>query len=146
VLDELEGVSGAMRQVAAYTEIRAPRWGKEEHEYVMAKSRVPYAYSTGRNASLIHKISYLRLRWWTCGPGGEYLVRLQSPTIFAVTNCQQWLSLNGTKARSCAMPRPDAVMCARCHGEGVNFPRGREHKIPRNIAKVKLGCIAEASR
>jgi hypothetical protein len=133
-----------MRHVAAYTEIRAPRWGKEEREYVIAKSRHAYAYSTGANSCLVHKISYLRLRWWTCGPGGEYLVRLQSPVIFAVTNCQHWLSVGGTKAKICAIPNPDAVLCARCHGEGVNFPRDREHKVSKRIAKVKLGCVLEA--
>jgi hypothetical protein len=130
--------------VATYTEIRAPRWGKEEREYVIAKSSRPYAYSTGANSCLVHKVLHLRLRWWTAGPRGEYLVRLQSPTIFAVTNCGQSLSLNNASARSCALPKSDAVRCARCHGEGVNFPRGMEHKVSKRIAKVKLGCIAEA--
>lgn len=132
-----------MRQVAAYTEITAPRWGKEEREYQIVKSRVPYIYGTSRNACLIHKINYVRLQWWKCGPRGDYLVRLQSPRMIAITNCQQWISMDGTKAKTCALPRPDAVLCARCHGEGTNFPHGRPHKVSKQLAKVRLGCIAE---
>lgn len=134
---------GVMKHTAAYTEIHAPRWGKEEREYAIAKSHPPYVYSTGGNSCLIHKINHVRLRWWECGPRGEYLVRLQSPRMIAVTNCQRWISINGTQAKVCSMPRPDAVLCARCHGEGTNFPHGRPHKVPMSLAKIRLGCIAD---
>jgi len=132
-----------MRHVAAYTEITAPRWGKEEREYKVVKSRVPYIYGTGRNNCLIHKINYVRLKWWEVGPRGEYLVRLQSPRMTAITNCGQWMYMNGTESKVCAMPKPDAVLCARCHGEGTNFPQGRPHKVSKQLAKVRLGCISE---
>lgn len=132
-----------MRHTAAYTEIRAPRWGKEEREYAIANPKVPYVYSTGPNSCLVHKINYVRLRWWECGPKGEYLVRLQSPRMMAVTNCQQWISIDGTKGKVCAFPKPDAVLCARCHGEGTNFPQGIPHKISKKLAKIRLGCVAE---
>jgi hypothetical protein len=134
-----------MRHIAAYTEITAPRFGTEEREYSIAKHHPPYVYGTGRNNCLIHKINYVKLRWWTHGPRGDYLVRLQSPHIFAVANCGAWFALDGTKAKSCTLPRPDAVLCAKCHGEGTNFPHGRPHKVSRGLARVRLGCIAEAA-
>lgn len=135
-----------MAHRTAYTEITAPRWGKEEREYTIVKSHIPYVYATSRNACLIHKIDHVRLQWWACGPRGAYLVRLQSPRMIAVTNCQQWMSLDGTKAKACALPRPDAVLCKRCHGEGTNFPHGRSHEVPKALAKIKLGCIASGVR
>lgn len=69
------------------------------------------------------------------------MVRLQSPRMLAITNCQQWVSIDGTKGKTCALPRPDAVLCARCHGEGTNFPHGRTHKVPMSLAKIRLGCV-----
>lgn len=130
-----------MKHVAAYMEITAPRWGKEEREYQTVPARKPYVYGTGHNNAVMHKIRNLRLRWWTCGPRGEYLVRLQSPHILAVTNCGQWISIGGTKGKTCAMPKPDAVLCAACHGKGRNFPRGHKHDVRLKLAKVRLGCV-----
>ena len=135
----------AMRAIAVFPEVRAPRWGKEESEYTLAKKHVPYVFSTSTGAALIHKINYVRLRWWTCGPGGKYLVRLATPRMGAVANCGAFFFLNSARAKMCITPRPDAVLCAMCHGKGRNFPRGGQHEVPRELAKIRKGCIMEAT-
>lgn len=131
--------------VAVFPEVRAPRWGKEESEYTRAKKHPPYVYGTSGNACLIHKVNYVRLRWWTYGGGGSYLIRLSTPRMIAVTNCQRWYSLDSTRAKTCATPRSDAVLCAACHGTGRNFPHGREHAVSKEMAKIRKGCITEAA-
>lgn len=128
--------------VAAYTEIRAPRWGKEESERTLAKRIPSYIHGTSRNCSLLHKVIRVEMRWWECGPGGEYLVRLQSPRLFAHCACGMYFRMDNTSSKVCESPKPDAVLCGMCHGQGRNFPHGKEHKIPQRLAKVRLGCVA----
>lgn len=132
-----------MRHTAIYTEIRAPRWGKEEREYTLAKRTPKYIYGASGNSCLIHKVREVRMRWWECGPGGFYLVRRQSPRMYAECMCGMSFRVEAGVSVTCDLPRPDAVLCGRCHGDGVNFPRGKNPKIPRNLAKVRLGCIAK---
>lgn len=128
-------------KTAAYMEIRAPRWGVEEKEVQIVAPKKPWVFGTGRGNALIHKINHIRLRWWDFGPGGHYLVRLQSPRIAAVCNCGRYIRLTDTSGRMCAVPKADAVICKACMGEGRNFPRGREHEISASLARVRLGCI-----
>lgn len=130
-------------QTSAYEKITAPRWGKEEREYSIAKKHPKYVFSSGKNASLIHKVREVKLRWWACGGRGEYLMRLQTPRMFAISMCGASFRLSDTSSSTCAIPAPEAVLCAMCHGEGRNFPRGKEHKVPMTLAKVRLGCISK---
>ncbi len=134
-----------MRHTAAYTEIIAPRWGKEESEYTLAKRTPKYIYGASGNSCLIHKVREVRLRWWTCGPNGSYLVRLQNPRMLAECMCGMSFRIEPGASVACELPKPDAVLCGRCHGEGTNFPQGREHKVPKRLARVRLGCIAKGS-
>jgi hypothetical protein len=134
-----------MSDVSTYSGITAPRWGKEENERQIVRPKKQYVYGTGRNNALLHKVDRLELRWWTCGPTGAYVVRLESPRIIAVTVCGQHRFIgaraNGSRLdRLCSVPKPDTVLCGRCHGKGVNFPHGRPHDIPLAIAKARLGC------
>lgn len=133
------------QKVAVFPEVRAPRWGAEEREFTLAKKHAPYVFSTSRGAALIHKVNRVELRWWDTGGGGEYLVRLAAPRITAIANCGVWFHLNSTRAKVCTVPAPDAVLCAMCHGEGRNFPRGREHKVSRELARIRKSCIAVAA-
>lgn len=130
-----------MSQTAAYLDIMAPRWGKEESDVQIVPSRKPYVYGTNRNNALIHVVRHLRLRWWTYGADGHCLVRLQSPRMTAVTRCGRYISLNGVRGKTCALPRPDAVLCKACLGKGRNFPRGETHEVPVELARVRLGCV-----
>jgi hypothetical protein len=130
-------------KIEAYLEIIAPRWGKEEREYQTVPPRKPYVCGTGKNNALMHKIKNVRLRWWGLGPRGEYLVRLQSPRMLAVTMCERWIPLHNTKGKICELPKEDTVLCAKCHGKGTNFPRGTKHEVPLPLAKVRLGCVEE---
>ncbi len=124
--------------------MRAPRWGREERDVTLAKKHPPYIYGTSHNACLIHKINHVRLRWGY-GSNGEYLIRLASPMMIAVTNCHMWWSLDSARAKTCSIPRPDAVLCAACHGLGRNFPKNREHAVKRETAKILKGCVVEAA-
>ncbi len=134
-----------MPVTAIYPEVTAPRWGREESEYQIAKRSPRYVYGTGRNSCLVHKVLHVKLRWWVCGPGGHYLVRLQTPRMFAETCCGMSFFMEAGKSAVCELPRPDAVPCAMCHGEGRNFPRNKPHKVPKELAKVRLGCIRRAA-
>jgi hypothetical protein len=128
-------------QLAAYTEIRAPRWGKEEREYQIVVPKKAYVYGTGRNNCLIHRISHIKLRWWTPGPEGGYLVRLQSPIMAAVCICGRYIRLSDASGKMCELPKPDAVLCGMCHGKGRNFPHNQKHEVPASLAKIRIGCI-----
>lgn len=101
-------------QIATYNEIRAPRWGKEEKDYQIVAPKKAYVYGTGRNNCLVHKINYIKLRWWTYGPGGHYLVRLESPLMSAETFCGRYIRLSDTSGKMCELPNPDAVPSAPC--------------------------------
>jgi len=128
-----------------YPEIRAERWGKEEREFTLVKKHPKYIFSSSRNAALIHRIREVRLRWWTYGPGGHYLLRLQTPRMFAECYCGMSFRLHDTSAQVCEIPAPDAVLCAMCHGQGRNFPRGRKHEVSMSLAKIRKGCLVKGS-
>lgn len=115
-----------------------------------AKSFPQYVYSLGRNGALIHKVNYVSIRWWRGSM--DRMIRLRKPCIIAETICgmakfvqtdeQQYRS-NRLRASFCEIPKPDAVLCGRCHGEHTNFPRKDPTAKERlKLAKVKLGCIA----
>jgi hypothetical protein len=124
---------------AIYTGVTVPRGSKEEGEWMPAKRFQKYVYSTSKNGCLIHKVNSVRLRWWDYN--FHCLMRRQSPHVLATTTCGINFFIDGTKAKTCEIPNPDAVLCASCHGEGRNFPRGKEHKISKELAKIRKGCI-----
>lgn len=130
-----------MSETALYDGVTAPRWGKEENEYQIVAPRKPYVYGTNSNNALVHAVAYMKLRWWE----HDYhcMRRLQSPRIFAYTKCGRSIRLHDTSGKACEVPKPDAVMCAACQGKGRNFPRGKAHEVPLEIAKVKLGCVEQ---
>lgn len=131
---------------AVFPEVRAPRWGAEESEYTLAKKHPAYVFSTSNSACLIHKVSYVKLRWWALGPRGEYLVRLASPDLVAVANCGAFFFLSeAARAKTCVAPSADAVLCGMCCGVGRNFPRDKKHEISRELARVRKSCVAEAA-
>lgn len=132
------------QNVSAYTEVRAPRWGAEENSVTYAKRIPKYVHGARGNAALLHRVLRVRLRWWTCGPNGNYLVRLQSPRLLAECVCGMTFRISDTSAKVCESPKTDAVLCGRCHGRGRNFPRNHEHEVPMSLAKIRLGCVASS--
>lgn len=136
------------RQVAAYPIIVEGRpdlpgfGGDARFGITRAKSHAKYVYGTSSNACLLHKIMHVEMHWYTPGGCGDHLVRLSSPWMGATSMCGQFFSIGGTKAKTCELPRPDTVLCGRCHGEGPIFGKNQEHKITRRQAKDRLGCIA----
>lgn len=126
---------------AVYTGVTVPRGSKEEGEWVPTRRFKKYVYSTSSNGCLIHRVREVKLRWWDYSY--HYLMRRRSPVICATTNCGINYFISGTKAKFCDIPAPDAVLCAMCHGEGRNFPRGRDHKVSKELAKIRKGCMEE---
>jgi hypothetical protein len=124
---------------AVYAEVTAPRGGKEEHEWVPVKRFRKYVFSTSKNGCLIHRVMDAKLRWWD--HTWHYMLRRQHPYIIAHSYCGLSFRIDSTKAKTCDIPAPDAVLCAACHGEGRNFPRGKEHKISKELAKIHKGCM-----
>jgi hypothetical protein len=128
-------------QVATYS-VTAPRGGPEERERDYAKKFPPYVYSTNRNAALVHRVLRVSLRWWDYQM--HCMVRRQSPVMIAECACGAFFRISTTKAKTCVIPKPDAVRCGRCEGKGPSFPRRRIPEVPQSLAKVRLGCIQEA--
>lgn len=115
-----------------------------------AKRHPAYCYSN-QNGQLLHKVAELELHWWEVTPGGGSLRRLTRPVGIIRTVCNQ--SFFYTKDRKgkekstlCELPKPDAVLCGRCHGTGPVFgKRGETLSVTKHEAKSRLGCIAEVT-
>ncbi len=124
-----------------------PDFGNWDFGVTHAKKFPKYVYSqAASNGCLIHKIASVELRWWEAE--FDHMVRRDKPKMIAHTVCgvSKFLTygLRRGIALTCAVPKPDAVLCGRCHGESPNFPRkSPESWIKRRAAKLKLGCIAE---
>lgn len=122
-----------------YDGITAPRNGPEENAVQIVAPKKQWCYGTNKSNALVHRIAYVRLRWWVHDYG--CMRRLSSPRMMAVTKCQRYIRLDDTTGTMCEIPKPDAVLCKACLGQGRNFPRGKKHEISLEVAKVKLGCI-----
>jgi hypothetical protein len=110
-----------------------------------AKRFPPYVYGTRGNACLIHKVLRVELHWWRCRDTNS-LVRCNPPWMFAYTVCGQRFRIDDSKwGATCAIPKPDAVLCGRCHGEGPVFGKHSKQLITKREAKQKLGCIANGN-
>jgi hypothetical protein len=110
-----------------------------------ATKHPPYVFSIRGVSCLVHKILRVELHWWrVSGRNGGSLVKLKRPVMIAQTCCAQSFRLEGRISRTCVVPKPDALLCGRCHGEGSTFPKhGRAKKsgLTRQEAHVKLGCV-----
>jgi len=111
----------------------------------LAKKYPPYVFGIRGLSCLVHKILRVELHWYRVGGHGEYLVKLKKPVMIATTTCQQSWRLEPTSSRTCHVPKPDALLCGRCHGEAATFGRdggpSKKEGITRQEAHVKLGCV-----
>ena len=114
----------------------------------LLKKFPPYAYSSGANAALVHKIAKVEARWYDV-ISAEHLRRRDTPKLIATAICGHTMFLTSAHclqsgpAKMCAIPRPDAVLCGMCHGTGRVFKRDGSDVQKRREAHRKLGCIAE---
>ncbi len=120
----------------------------QNHEFgvTYAKKFPLYIFSVRGPAAVVHKIAAVRLKWYRVGDRGECLIRLKQPTMTATLVCGGFRFLVGEATRTCHIPKPDAVLCGRCHGEVASFGKnGAAIKagITREVAKVKLGCMVK---
>lgn len=120
-----------------------PDFGNKNFGKTRLKRHPKYVYGTTGFAALVHKIHFVQLRWWEVGGKGEYLIRLDKPHATATTVCGQNFYLRDKMANVCAMPKSDAVLCGRCHGEGPVFGRNGKGTVTRREAHGRLGCVAE---
>lgn len=125
------------------TPIRIPRDGLPPfYGWTTATRFPPYVYSTGPNASLVHKVRSVDLCWVEYEM--NYLLRFPSPVrAVAHTMCAQQFQLN--RAHTCAVPKPDAVRCGRCHGDAPTYGKGRGLIAQKRANRQKLGCVMEGS-
>jgi hypothetical protein len=133
--------------VEAVCVIRIPRPRPDDWDFgiTYAKKHPPYVYSANGMGCLIHKIARVSIHWWEYR--FDWLERLDKPRVIAETVCGMHKPIDYGRMRSkvCAIPRPDATFCGRCHGQVANFPRkDPKSKAARLEAKRKLGCIVNA--
>jgi hypothetical protein len=110
-----------------------------------AKKFAPYVYSANGMGCLIHKVQEVELHWWEYS--WDRLIRREAPVMIARTICgmSKRIEAGRMKAAMCAVPKLDAVMCGKCHGQPANFPRNKpESREQRRIAKRNLGCMSMA--
>ena len=105
-----------------------------------AKKFLPYVHSTTGNATLIHKVDRVEIRWYQ--GYYSYMKRLDKPVIIAQTvcGCSRFISSVSHPAKMCKIPDPHAVLCGRCHGELPTFSRQRIVRIKKRWAHDHLGC------
>lgn len=125
-----------------------PDFANRSFGITRAKKFPPYVYSSNRMGSLVHKIHHVDLWWWTPDPrnGGSDLVRLKRPRMLAHTACGNVRFLTSDRARTCIVPKPDAILCGRCHGDVHTFGKdgwATKAGITRTAANAKLGCIVQ---
>lgn len=133
-----------------------PDFGNHKFGVTRAKKHPKYVYAT-RQGMLLHEVAYAELRWYRIGGRGDYLVRRKSPSITYTTKCGSLMFGNDPEDESkrrtrkstvCELPKPGAVLCGRCRGEGTVFAKGCQPKQggpTRQEAKARLGCVAEAN-
>lgn len=113
-----------------------------------AKRHAKYVYSN-LNGLLLHKIAHVQLRWYDAG--GDHLIRRETPHASITTICGQTFfggkTRRGGKVRAtmCELPKPDAVLCGRCHGEGPVFGKDSTPGVTKQEAKTRLGCVVQAA-
>lgn len=117
----------------------------EDHNFgvTRAKRHPKYVYGTAFG-SLLHKVAYIQMRWWS--PDYGRLVRRKAPRLLISTICGQTFfvgAMKNGKPRStmCELPKPDAVLCGRCHGEGPTFGKNSNAGVTKREAKARLGCV-----
>lgn len=113
------------------------------------KRHPPYVH--GARGMLLHEVREVELWWYDFALSGTGLVRLKSPRMIIRTKCDQTFFgqsplARGTKqrAKTCQLPKPGAVLCGRCRGEGPVFARGCKpgrSGIDRHEARARLGCV-----
>ena len=140
-------IDGSISVVEAMGVIKIPRPSPDNWDFgiTYAKKHPPYVYSANGMGVLIHKVREVSLHWWEYNM--DFLIRREDPVIIAETVCGMNKRIENGRMKSamCAVPRPDATFCGRCHGLPANFPRKNPNsKAARAEAKKKLGCIMSA--
>ena len=120
-----------------------PDFADKRFGHTTVKKFPKYVYSSNGNGLLIHKVLRVEARWYDVVPAG--LLRRHTPHLTAISVCGQYFYINHGKGYgvACEMPKPDAVLCGRCHGTGPVFRKNPVDIEKRRDAHRKLGCIAE---
>ena len=121
-----------------------PDFGNHSFGQTVLAKHPKYVYSTSRGAMLIHKVLYVKAYWYE--PMYDRLLRLETPKLVAVANCQQAFFIHLPRDRRkfrasfCEVPKPDAVLCGACHGEPRPFGKRGKPPCSKELAKIRLGC------
>ena len=125
-----------------------PDFGNYMFGKTFTKTFPPYVYSVRANSALVHRVIRVELDWWAVGGDGDRLERRVSPRLSARCACGIFVILKATRARTCRVPDPGALLCKACHAAGRNFTRSGQKRnrdgdtgITRQEARVRLGCV-----
>lgn len=108
-----------------------------------AKTCPKFVHGKMGHAMLLHKVSHVDLHWYDLA--WDKAIRLAHPKMIAHTVCGASFFLEAGRSGVCEMPKPDAVLCGMCTGEGRIFGRNGNNKVTKRQAKDRLGCIAEGA-
>ena len=104
--------------------VRRPRARREL--FTVAKRFLPYIHSISGNAKLVHRVLSVELRWYWWDAEG-YFGRQVSPRMIAFTMCGQMF--HEGRARLCAEPKSEALLCGRCHGQPPLFGKSSPERL-----------------
>ena len=108
------------------------------------KRHPAYVYSINANGCLMHKVRDVEIQWYALVDGGRRMGRLKQPAMIAHTVCGNSSALVPGRTRTCHIPKPDSVLCGRCHGEPATFGKhgkGTKAGLKRAEAHVRLACV-----
>lgn len=111
----------------------------------LAKKHPKYVHGKVGMAMLLHKIAFVRMRWYDYDY--NFIHRLKHPILTAHTICGTMWRLEAGKSGTCELPTPDAVICGICSGTGRIWPRGQKNPVvTKRQAKDRLGCVAKGTQ
>ncbi len=116
-------------------------WSKDATLGVTKATRHPkYVFSTNKSACLMHLVAEMEIQHYALIAGGSKYGRLKQPAMIARSVCSYNFLLTNGRARTCTVPKADAVLCGACHGQPRPFRRGGKSTAEKVAARVKLGC------
>ncbi len=122
-----------------------PDFANHDFGHTEIKKFPPFVYSLSLNGMLVHKVSHVTASWYEAQY--DRMLRLDTPKLVATTVCGYFFFIHlprdkkTFKASLCEIPKPDAVLCGRCHGEPASFGKHGKASCSKRVARVRLGCL-----
>jgi len=118
------------------------------HGFGLTKAKKHPKYVHSKQGMLMHLIADIDLSWWSAQ--FDHLVRRKKPRMIIRTVCGHTFfvtkgAYKGERKVSemCNLPKPNAVLCGRCHGTGAIWGKNKKAEITKQEARARLGCVIE---